>query len=405
LDDILTAGVYPGFALSYHGRDQRRLKERFAAMYEPYFHNQPAAQGSGHKHRKRVGIVVIQRHEKLFLRCMAGILERLDPRFELVLICQRNAIERLRKGIRKADMRFIALDASLQKSIGLVREAACDLIYYWEVGSDAMNYFLPFARLAPVQCTGWASTLTSGVPSVDYFLSSALVETSDSDEQYTEKLWRSKTLFMCTPRLPSVTPAYPAYFGLPDDRHHYVCVQNPLKLHPDFDFLMAGILEADPFGLVVLVADHSGNVARLLAERFARGIPHVAERIVFLPRQSFADYCRLLQLAHVVLDTRHFGAGVTCYDIFSFNLPIVTWPGELLPGRFTQACYQKMGVEDLIAHSGEDYAKKAVQVATDREYRQYVTARIAETSDVLFHDIEAVREHERFFDEALAPAP
>ena len=30
-----------------------------------------------------------------------------------------------------------------------------------------MNYFLPFARLAPVQCTGWGSTITSGVPAVD----------------------------------------------------------------------------------------------------------------------------------------------------------------------------------------------------------------------------------------------
>jgi predicted O-linked N-acetylglucosamine transferase (SPINDLY family) len=333
---------------------------------------------------------------------MAGILERLDARFELVMICQRNAIERLRTGIRRADMQFVALEASLQKSIALVREAACDLIYYWEVGSNSMNYFLPFARLAPVQCTGWASTLTSGVPAVDYFLSSALVEKAGSDEQYSEKLWRSNTLFMCAPRLPSVSPAYPAYFGLPDDRHFYVCAQNPLKLHPDFDPRMAGIVEADPLGLVVLVADQSGNVARLLAERFARRIPRVAERIVFLPRQSFADYCRLLQLADVVLDTRHFGAGVTCYDILSFNLPLVTWPGNLLPGRFTLACYRKMGVEDLIVRSGDEYVKKAVTVATDREYREYVTERIAQSSEVLFNDIDAVREHERFFEEALA---
>jgi predicted O-linked N-acetylglucosamine transferase (SPINDLY family) len=403
LDDILTAGVYPGIALSYHGRDQRRLKERFATMYEPYFRNQPAPHGGGYKHLKRIGILVVHRHEAIFLRCMAGILKRLDPRFELVMICQRNAIERLRKGVRRLDLQFVALDASLQKSIGIVREAACDLIYYWEVGSNSMNYFLPFARLAPVQCTGWASTLTNGVSAVDYFLSSSLIESANADEQYTETLWRSKTLFMCAPRLPAVTPADSAYFGLSNDRRLYVCAQNPLKLHPDFDSLMAGILEADPHGLVVLVADHSGNVARLLAERFARRIPHVAERIVFLPRQSFADYCRLLQLADVVLDTRHFGAGVTCYDIFSFDLPIVTWPGELLPGRFTQACYRKMGVEDLIVHSGDEYVRKAVQVATDREYRQYVTGRIAATSDVLFNDIEAVHEHERFFEDVLRP--
>ena len=61
-----------------------------------------------------------------------------------------------------------------------------------------------------------------------------------------------------------------------------------------------------------------------------------------------------------------------------------------------------MSVEDLIVHSAEEYIAKAVQVATDRDYRRYVTERIAERSDVLFNDIEVVREHERFFDEAIS---
>jgi predicted O-linked N-acetylglucosamine transferase (SPINDLY family) len=59
-----------------------------------------------------------------------------------------------------------------------------------------------------------------------------------------------------------------------------------------------------------------------------------------------------------------------------------------------------MGVEDLVVHSAEEYVHKAVQVATDREYCEYATQRIAAASDVLFDDLDAVREHERFFDEA-----
>ena len=63
-----------------------------------------------------------------------------------------------------------------------------------------------------------------------------------------------------------------------------------------------------------------------------------------------------------------------------------------------------MGVDNLAVKSGEEYVRKAVQVATDRDYRNYVTDRIAEASDVLFNDLEAVREHERFFEEAIAYA-
>ena len=91
---------------------------------------------------------------------------------------------------------------------------------------------------------------------------------------------------------------------------------------------------------------------------------------MFLPPQPFGDYCRLLQLADVILDPPHYGANSSCYDIFSYNLPLVTMPGKLFVGRVTQAFYRKMGVEDLVVHSPAEYVSKAVQVATDRDYRQ-----------------------------------
>ena len=58
LDDIVEAGAFPGFALSYHGRNQRQLKERFAALYQPLFRDQPTPPGSGSRDRPRIGILV-----------------------------------------------------------------------------------------------------------------------------------------------------------------------------------------------------------------------------------------------------------------------------------------------------------------------------------------------------------
>ena len=98
------------------------------------------------------------------------------------------------------------------------------------------------------------------------------MEAAGSQEQYTERLWQSRTLFRYQDRLPATPPAARGEFGLPEGRHLYVCFQNPLKLHPDFDPLLGGVLEADPQALVVLLADRSGQVARLLKERFARRI-------------------------------------------------------------------------------------------------------------------------------------
>ncbi|MGA2259744.1 MAG: tetratricopeptide repeat protein, partial [Thermoguttaceae bacterium] len=376
-NELLVVGTFPGFVFSYHGRNQRLLKEQFAGMYEAYFRDLPRATGSGNRDRLRVGILVTRWHERMFLRSMRGIIENLDRnRVEPVVLCSRGVLKTLEESIHHPGLRFAPFGDSLMEAGRQIRATACDVIYYWEIGSDAMNYFLPFARLAPVQCTGWGSTITSGVPAVDYFLSSELIERPGSEGQYSERLWKSRTLFRYQERLPSTAAATPADFGLPEDRHLYVCFQNPLKLHPDFDPLLAGVLEADPLALVVLLGDRNGHIVRLLKERLAR------RNVAPLAQGATAD---------------DYGAGSSCYDLFSYNLPVVTLPGELIVGRVTQACYRKMGVDDLVVHSAEEYVRKAVQVATDREYRYHVTERIAGASDVLFNDLEAVREHERFF--------
>ena len=428
LNDILEAGVFPSFSPSPLGRNPRKLREQFAALYEPYFRDVAIEARRGTRlrvsetahvpaslarrasiARPRIGILVTRRHEGMFLQSMRGIIENLDDRkFEPVILCSRAIVETLRTGIRRDRLRDVAFTDTFPDAVRAIREAACDLIYYWEVGSDVRNYFLPFARLASVQCTGWGFTVTSGLPAMDWFLSSELVEHAGSQSQYSERLWKSRTLFRYQSRLPPRPPAQPADFGLPDGRHLYVCFQNPLKLHPDFDSIMAGILAADSRALIVLMRDRAGQVARMLEERFARTIPSPPAplpegegRVVFLPPRPFDEYCRLLCLADAVLDPLHFGANSSCYDIFSFNLPVVTLPTDLMPGRMAIGFYRKMGFEELVASSAEDYVRKAVRVATDRDYRKYVTDCIAERSDVLFNDLEAVREHERFFEVVL----
>jgi predicted O-linked N-acetylglucosamine transferase (SPINDLY family) len=298
-------------------------------------------------------------------------------------------------------LRFLTFDDALGRAAAQIREAACDLIYHWEVGSDAMNYFLPFARLAPVQCTSHGSLITTGIPAVDYFYSSGLIETDAADDHYSERLWRSRALLMYQERLPPAGTRSRSAWRLPENCHLYACLQNPLKLHPDFDVLLAGILAADPAGRIVLLADECGHAAAALRNRFARRLPKAADRIIFAPRQRFEDYCGLLQAADVVLDPLHYGAGSSCYDVFSFNLPMVTMPSAMMPGRVGYAFYKKMHFEELVASSAAEYVRKAVQVATDRDYRKYATERIAQASDVLFNDLEVVREHERFFEEAL----
>jgi predicted O-linked N-acetylglucosamine transferase (SPINDLY family) len=156
--------------------------------------------------------------------------------------------------------------------------------------------------------------------------------------------------------------------------------------------------------VIVVARDyHEANTARLQS-RFARAMPDVADRIVWIPRQAYPGYLSLMAAVDVVLDPLHFSGGLTTYDAFSLGRPIVTLPGEFRRGRFTLACYRKMGIPECVAADADDYVNIAVTLATDRDYRATLEERIREASPRLFEDVEAVREYERIFQELIEEA-
>ena len=397
---LAASGLHPPFQLAHHGRDDRVLKAKYAALFRDAFPRRDVAVGAG---VPRVGFVATHRREGIFLRCLAGIIDRLEAgRFEVVVFGSARGIDRLRAGIRRPDAEILAIPDRLPEAAGRIAAARCDLLYHWQIGSDALGYFLPFARPAPVQCTSWGTHTTSGVPAVDYYLASAWAEPPGGEARYSEALVRLAGPLTYQVRLPRPgPPATRAEFGLPEGAHLYMCLQRLEKFHPDFDPMLAGILRRDPRGLVVAPADPG---AGRLAGRFRATMPDVAGRVAFLPRLGFDAYLRLLSLADAALDPPHFGSGATAYDAFGLDLPLVTLPGPAHLNRYVLGCYGRMGLPDLVADSAECYAELAARLGTDRDYRAAVAGRIAAASPALFEDAAAVREHGRFFERAIATA-
>ncbi len=62
------------------------------------------------------------------------------------------------------------------------------VLLYPELGMDPVAARLAGERLAPVQCVSWGQPQTSGLPTMDYFLSSALMEPEDAASHYSEHL-------------------------------------------------------------------------------------------------------------------------------------------------------------------------------------------------------------------------
>jgi predicted O-linked N-acetylglucosamine transferase (SPINDLY family) len=134
------------------------------------------------------------------------------------------------------------------------------------------------------------------------------------------------------------------------------------------------------------------------------GLPHVAERIRFVPYQSVEGYFGLIEAADVLLDPLYYGGGLTSFDGLSLNKPIVTLPGNFVRGRFTYGFYRTMGVDDCIADSPDDYVARAVRLGTDVEWRRHVVERIQQTSGALFDSQAVVTDYDRILGQLVEEA-
>ena len=56
------------------------------------------------------------------------------------------------------------------------------MLIYPEIGMNLAAMKLAAMRLAPVQCTSWGHPNTSGYPTVDYFLTSDLMEETEAQQ-------------------------------------------------------------------------------------------------------------------------------------------------------------------------------------------------------------------------------
>lgn len=403
------------FYLAYHSRNDRALQQKIANLYVQACPSlawvaphccRPVPRKPAR--RRKVGFLSFHLRHHTIGKLNRGLIRNLDrDRFHVTVLQVAQPGETpdaWAKEIAASADRAVTLTGSLADMRSATAAEELDVLFYTDIGMDPITYFLAFSRLAPVQCVTWGHPVTTGIPSMDYFISSADLDLPTAQDHYSETLIRLPHVAVCYHR-----PKSPDRFLRTLLREHvgrrlYVCVQSLFKLHPDFDRVLGSILRGDPEGLLVFIEGQEAQMGGQLRERFARTMPDVSGRIVFVPRLSGDKFTELLKISDVLLDTPYFGGGNTSWEAFAAGAPVVTMERPLMRERITPVLYRMMGVTDLIAESGEHYAQLALRCATDRPWRDTFCARIAAASDRIFEQQPGIRELEEFFDRAIEAA-
>ncbi len=281
-----------------------------------------------------------------------------------------------------------------------------DMIIYPDLGMKLLPTLLGYSRIAPIQVTTWGHSETSGIDTIDYYISSEWFTKNNMVENtyYTEKLILMKSLstYYVSPHKLFISSNKDVMgkkfktrleLGFSKDDHIYCCLQTFYKFNETFEVTLRKIVELDPKSIILLSNTFPFCKSHLLRLRIILGDEKLSH-LRWYPSLEKFDFLNIISISDVCLDPYPFGGCNTSYDAFDYHIPVITYPSEYLHGRFTYGLYSKMGLEqcECIAHNQDEYVKLAVEMGINEKLKHKMQRNIEMNKYKIFQEDESVSE-------------
>jgi protein O-GlcNAc transferase len=286
--------------------------------------------------------------------------------------------------------------ADLAQWVDAIERLEPDVLLYPEIGMDTMCAKLASLRLAPVQVASWGHPETTGLPTIDYFLSAESFEPPGGEANYREQLITLPNLGCYYDPLapPEDRPRWDT-MGIEADIPRLICAGTPYKYFPEHDHVFVDIARSLGRCLFLFFIDMAPRLSRQIEERlalaFAGGGLAASDHVRFLPRQTRQAFFGMMRDCDVYLDTIGFSGFNSAMQAVECGLPIVTLEGQFMRGRFAAGVLKRIGMEELVVHDSAAYVDTAVRLCKEPRYRRDTVQRIATQKNVLFRDLAPVR--------------
>jgi predicted O-linked N-acetylglucosamine transferase (SPINDLY family) len=403
--------AFQPYYLPYQARCDRELQEaygrlmvRVMAARHPAWTTAPERVTPAPGEPVRVGIVsgFFRWHTiwKLFLR---GWMEGLDRRRLALTAYSTNGMADSTTALALAGFPRFVEGLGFEAMAERIRADRPQVLIWPEIGMDPMAARLATLRLAPVQCVSWGHPDTTGLPTMDWFLTSDLMEPEGGEACYSEQVLRLPGLGIgYAPLEVAATPCDFARVGLRPDAVVYLCCQFLSKYLPQHDRLLARIAARVPQAQFAFISLRKPALDAVLRDRleaaFAAEGLEAARHVVVLPYLEPGQYAALNQRAEVYLDTIGWSGGNTTFEAVAAGLPVVTLPGDLMRGRHSAAILRRIGVTETIAADTDSYVDIAVRLGTDDAWRRAVSAKIRDGEQRIYEDAAPLRALEEFLE-------
>lgn len=396
------------FYLSYQAQNDRDLQSQYgnlvhqimAANYPQWV--EPLSMHPVEENQKiRIGYVSAYLHSYSGTLWLTGWLRYCDHEsFEIYCYYTGNEPDKITQQFQEYSDFFYHIPHNLEAVSQQIIDNKLHIIVFPEIGMNPPIMQMGALRLAPVQCVTWGHPVTPGLPTIDYFLSSELMEAENAQEHYSERLILLPNIGVSYPK-PVILPVIKtrADFQLPDDAVIYLCCQAPFKYLPQYDFILPEIARRVPQSQFVFL--RGGLIKNRLSRAFAVAGLNSEDYCVFLTIPERLDYLMINLLSDVYLDTLSWSGGNTSLEAIACNLPVVTCPSEFMRGRHSDSFLKMLGVTDTIAQNEAEYIEIAIKLGLDPAWRSSIAQKMSESHDKLYDDKACVVGLEDFYKQII----
>ena len=387
------------FYLHYQGRDVLELQQHYAHLIERI--TQKIYQ-EFHKERKKnissqymkIGFVSSFFRNYTVSKLFKNWTLKLDQKyFKRFVYYGDNKFDHITNEIKQNVDHFFS-HTDVDQLINQISQDNLDVLIYLDIGVTPKIQILSSLRLAPIQCNTWGHPVTSGFKNIDYYFSSELMESQNSQKHYSEKLITLPGLGI-NYDFPNLSNIKKPNILNKSNATIFLNLQSLFKLLPQDDHIYLDILKKHSNCCFWFLHGMNNSITSIFKERISKLFQkegYAFEKYsYFHPRCSLEEFLGLIEESDIILDSFNWSGGNTSLEAISLNKPIVTCPSGFMRGRHTYGILKILDIEETIASSKKKYIEIAVKLAGDINFRNSIVNKIKKHKNKLFNDDKPVR--------------
>lgn len=311
-------------------------------------------------------------------------------------------------GIEDGETELAKLKASSYVNCGsstaiagqIILDQNLDVVIYPEIGMDTTCKALACLRLAPIQAASWGHPETTGLTTIDFYLSGELLEPKTAKNHYSEELVKLPNFGTYFEQPPvNIANLNLSELGIDSSLPILLCPGSPAKYTPAHDQVLIGIakrLAHCQFVFFNFEESLTGILKQRLRQAFSSAALSPDHFLRFIPFLKRDEFYGLMHKADLYLDTIGFSGFNTAMQAIICDLPVVTIEGNWMRGRLASAILRKLEVPELVCDTTQQYIDMTVELIQNPNLLQRHKANIALKKQNLFNDLTPIQALEQF---------